>query len=99
MSRMSSGATLTVADLDVERVGSGPPVVLVHGSTVDARRTWRHQLALAERWTLCVPNRPGFGSTPPLARGDFALEAPLVEAFLRRAEARRRNAGAYSGER
>ena len=79
---MRSAAAVTVADLDVVRAGSGPPVVLVHGSIVDARRTWRHQLALAERWTLCVPNRPGFGASPPLARGDFALEAPLIAELL-----------------
>ena len=30
-------------------------MVLVHGSIVDARRTWRHQFELAERFTLVVP--------------------------------------------
>lgn len=71
-----------VSALDVERVGSGPPVVLVPGSVVDARRTWRSQLALAERWELHIPNRPGFGESPPLERGDFELEAPLVAELL-----------------
>jgi len=74
--------TVTAADLDVELVGSGPKVVLVHGSIVDARRTWRHQLPLAERWTLCLPNRPGFAGSPPLPRGDFEVEAPLVAELL-----------------
>src|SRR5438874_3752390 len=69
-------------DLDVETIGSGPRVVLVHGSVVDARRTWRHQLVLAERWTLCLPNRPGFAGSPPLPRGDFEAEAPLVAELL-----------------
>jgi pimeloyl-ACP methyl ester carboxylesterase len=73
---------VTVADLDVEQLGSGPPVVLVHGSVVDARRTWRLQRELAERWTLWMPNRPGFGASPPLERGDFELEAPLVADLL-----------------
>src|SRR5207237_3782162 len=59
-----------------------PRVVLVHGSIVDARRTWRHQLPLAERWTLCLPNRPGFAGSPPLPRGDFEVEAPLVAELL-----------------
>ena len=54
---------MRAADLDVERVGSGPLVVLVHGSIVDARRTWRAQFSLAERWSLCLPNRPGFGGS------------------------------------
>jgi pimeloyl-ACP methyl ester carboxylesterase len=70
------------ADLDVERVGSGPPVLLVHGSIVDARRTWRKQYALADRWSLTLPNRPGFASSPPLERNDFELEAPMVAALL-----------------
>jgi pimeloyl-ACP methyl ester carboxylesterase len=73
---------LNAADLQVTRVGSGPPVVFVHGSVVAADRTWRHQLALAERWSLVLPNRPGFRASPPLARGDFESEAPLVAELL-----------------
>ena len=73
---------ITAADLDVEVVGAGPRVVLVHGSIVDARRTWRHQMPLAERWTLCLPNRPGFAGSPPLPRGDFEAEAPLIADLL-----------------
>jgi len=69
-------------DLDVAYVGSGPPVVLVHGSVVGAKRTWRHQLPLAEHWALCLPNRPGFADSPPLARGDFEAEAPLIAELL-----------------
>ena len=73
---------MRAADLDVERLGSGPPVVLVHGSIVEARRTWRHQLELADEWTLVLPNRPGFGGSPPLERGDFEAEAPLIAELL-----------------
>ena len=73
---------LSAKDLDVRRLGSGPPVVLVHGSVVGAERTWRRQLELAREWSLIVPNRPGFGASPPLARGDFELEAPLVAELL-----------------
>ncbi len=69
-------------DLDVARHGSGPRVVLVHGSVVGAERTWRRQLSLAERWALVLPNRPGFATSPPLARGNFELEAPLVAELL-----------------
>jgi pimeloyl-ACP methyl ester carboxylesterase len=74
--------SLTAADLDVSSLGGGPPVVLAHGSVVGAARTWRHQLPLAERWTLLLPNRPGFGESPPLERGDFELEAPLIAELL-----------------
>jgi anti-anti-sigma factor len=66
----------------VTRAGHGPPVLLVHGSVVGADRTWRHQLDLAESWRLILPNRPGFGASPPLARGDFEAEAPLVAELL-----------------
>lgn len=69
-------------ELSVTRLGSGPRVVLVHGSVVGAARTWRHQLPLAEQWTLELPDRPGFGASPPLARGDFEAEAPLVAELL-----------------
>jgi pimeloyl-ACP methyl ester carboxylesterase len=70
------------ADLDVLVTGSGPRVVLAGGSIVDAPRTWRRQLALAERYTLVVPNRPGFGTSPPLERPDFEQEAPLIAELL-----------------
>jgi pimeloyl-ACP methyl ester carboxylesterase len=69
-------------DLDVARHGQGPRVVLVHGSVVGAQRTWRHQLSLGDRWTLVLPNRPGFAASPPLARGDFEVEAPLIAELL-----------------
>ena len=73
---------LSAADLEVERPGAGPAVLFVHGSVVGAARTWRHQLPLAERWSLILPNRPGFGASPPLPRGDFAAEAPLFAELL-----------------
>jgi pimeloyl-ACP methyl ester carboxylesterase len=73
---------LTAAELDVLTLGDGPRVVLVHGSIVDGRRTWHNQLELAQRWSLVVPNRPGFGASPPLARNDFDAEAPLVAELL-----------------
>jgi pimeloyl-ACP methyl ester carboxylesterase len=69
--------------LHVERLGEGPPVLLVHGSVTGARLTWREQLPLAERWTLLLVDRPGFGASPPSAgRVDFAADAPLVAEAL-----------------
>ena len=73
---------LSAADLDVERLGQGPPVVFVHGSIVGPRQTWRAQRELAAHWTLILPHRPGFGASPPLARGDFEAEAPLIAELL-----------------
>jgi pimeloyl-ACP methyl ester carboxylesterase len=79
---MGASGALSARDLEVTRVGSGPPVLLVHGSVVGAGRTWRQQLALAEQWSLSLPNRPGFGASPPLPRGDFEAEAPLFAELL-----------------
>ncbi len=73
---------LSARDLDVVTTGSGPRVVFVHGSIVDASRTWRQQEDLAERWTLVLPNRPGFAGSPPLERPDFEVEAPLIAELL-----------------
>jgi pimeloyl-ACP methyl ester carboxylesterase len=72
----------TAADLEVVRVGDGAPVLFVHGSVVGAERTWAKQRPLAERWTLILPNRPGFGASPPLERNDFEAEAPLFAELL-----------------
>jgi pimeloyl-ACP methyl ester carboxylesterase len=71
-------------ELDVDRHGSGPVVLFVHGSVVGAARTWRHQLPLAGEWSLLLVNRPGFAGSPPLARGDFEAEAPMVAELCER---------------
>jgi pimeloyl-ACP methyl ester carboxylesterase len=71
-----------VTKLHVERWGEGPPVLLVHGSVGDGPGTWAEQRPLAERWTLTVPDRPGFGENPPVERVDFDVDAPLVAELL-----------------
>jgi pimeloyl-ACP methyl ester carboxylesterase len=71
----------SAGELDVTFIGTGPTVVLVHGS-VFGRRTWHRQRELGKNWTLSLPNRPGFGASPPLARGDFEAEAPLIAELL-----------------
>jgi pimeloyl-ACP methyl ester carboxylesterase len=71
-----------LTELHVERWGEGPPVLLVHGAVADGRATWREQRPLAERWTLTVPDRPGFGENPPVERVDFDVDAPLVAELL-----------------
>lgn len=73
---------LRTADLEVERIGDGPPILLVHGSIVGPQQTWRAQYELAARWTLILPHRPGFGGSPPLPHGDFEAEAPLIAELL-----------------
>lgn len=75
-------STVRTEELDVARSGAGQSLVLLHGSVVGAARTWRHQQALAQSFQLTLPNRPGFGASPPLARGDFEAEAPLFAPLL-----------------
>jgi pimeloyl-ACP methyl ester carboxylesterase len=73
---------LAAADLEVERLGAGTPVLFVHGSVVGPELTWRRQRPLAARWSLILPSRPGFGASPPLPRNDFEAEAPLFSELL-----------------
>jgi pimeloyl-ACP methyl ester carboxylesterase len=73
---------LTAGELEVERLGDGAPILFVHGAVVGAATTWRKQRELAKRWRLILPNRPGFGASPPLERNDFEVEAPLFAELL-----------------
>jgi pimeloyl-ACP methyl ester carboxylesterase len=66
----------------VETVGSGPRVVLVHGSIGGGWTTWWAQRPLAERFTLVVPDRPGTPPNPPVDHVDFEEQAPLVAGLL-----------------
>jgi pimeloyl-ACP methyl ester carboxylesterase len=66
----------------VERLGEGPPVLFIHGDIVGPSLTWRKQRELAERWSLMIPSRPGFGESPPLERNDFEVEAPIFAELL-----------------
>src|SRR3954468_6986551 len=68
--------------LAVERLGGGPPILFIHGDIVGPSLTWRKQRELAERWTLVIPSRPGFGGSPPLERNDFEVEAPMFAELL-----------------
>jgi pimeloyl-ACP methyl ester carboxylesterase len=68
--------------LAVERLGEGPPVLFIHGDVVGPDLTWRKQHELAERWSLTIPSRPGFGQSPALERNDFELEAPMFAELL-----------------
>jgi pimeloyl-ACP methyl ester carboxylesterase len=67
--------------VSVERLGSGPRVVLVHGS-VTGPETWSRQRPLAARWTLELVTRPGFWPLEPVPRVDFEADAPLVAEAL-----------------
>ena len=51
--RLRAWASMRAADLDVERLGEGPPIVLVHGSIVGAERTWRAAARAGRRAGRC----------------------------------------------
>jgi len=65
----------------VRRTGSGPPVVLVHGS-IQNSSTWTPQLRLAREFTLVLPDRPGYPPNPPLAAIDFDVQAGQMAELL-----------------
>src|ERR687886_869085 len=74
--------TLYARGVHVETVGSGPRVVLVHGSVGSGWSTFWAQRPLEERFTLVVPDRPGTPPNPPVEHVDFEEQAPLVAELL-----------------
>jgi pimeloyl-ACP methyl ester carboxylesterase len=73
-------------EIAFERVGEGPPLVLVHGAAVDSRM-WRPQLtALADEFAVVAWDEPGAGRSSDVP-AEFALAdyanclAALIEAL------------------
>ncbi len=66
--------------MHVETVGSGPRLVLVHGS--GGNTGWPGQRDLADRYTLVMPTRTGYPPNPPLERIDFEQQAEELHALL-----------------
>jgi pimeloyl-ACP methyl ester carboxylesterase len=59
-------------EIAYERVGEGPPLVLVHGAVADGRM-WRPQLAaLADEFTVVAWDEPGAGRSSDVP-ADFGL--------------------------
>ena len=68
--------------MHVERLGSGPRLVLVHGSVAPGWLTWNAQKPLAERFELVVPIRSGYPPNPPLDAIDFETQAEEIGALI-----------------
>jgi pimeloyl-ACP methyl ester carboxylesterase len=59
-----------------------PRLVLLHGSVTNAALSWSGQAALAARFELVLPNRPGFPPNPPVERVDFDTDAGWLEGVV-----------------
>jgi pimeloyl-ACP methyl ester carboxylesterase len=68
--------------MHVETLGSGPRIVLVHGSVAPGWMTWNAQKPLADRFTLVVPVRSGYPPNPPLESIDFEDQAAELRELL-----------------
>lgn len=68
--------------MHVDVLGSGPRLVLVHGSVVYGLDAWQAQLPLSERFTLVVPTRSGYPPNPPVESTDFDEQAATLSEVL-----------------
>ncbi len=68
-----TGRACTLALVHVETAGSGPRLVLLHGS--GGNSGWLAQRDLTDRYTLVMPTRTGYPPNPPLPRIDFEKQA------------------------
>jgi pimeloyl-ACP methyl ester carboxylesterase len=69
--------------LFARRVGQGPRIVLLHGGVSVAEFTWREQLPLAERFTLVIVERAGYGRSDSISAGeDLDADGRLVPELL-----------------
>jgi pimeloyl-ACP methyl ester carboxylesterase len=74
-----TGLPCTLPEVHVETLGSGPRLVLVHGS---GRTGWPLQRPLGERYTLMMPTRSGYPPNPPQDWIDFEVQADELAALL-----------------
>jgi pimeloyl-ACP methyl ester carboxylesterase len=72
-----TGPTSAVGSpLHVQRIGRlGPTVLLVHGDTPAAGNAWLPQRPLRDRHRLLIPDRFGFGASPPTDGLDADVDA------------------------
>jgi pimeloyl-ACP methyl ester carboxylesterase len=73
--------SFSLVTFHVRRIGSGPALVLVHGS-IQNSVTWAGQMGLVREYTLVLPDRPGYAPNAPLERIDFDEQAAEVASLL-----------------
>lgn len=79
--------TLGVGDnvMSYEDYGSGPVVVLIHGSPGNSKAWLRVGERLADRYRIIAPDLPGYGATTPQSSGaapDTTHAVELIEALV-----------------
>ena len=75
---------LDAGDVHYEVIGSGPPVILIHGWT-QAWNTWRTTLESFEgQYRMYAPDLWGFGESEKLIRESFEVEdfIDLIPEFM-----------------
>ena len=75
---LSLGVTLRAADittLELERDTGRDDRSQTAAATSGGSTTWKAQYPLADRWTLLVLDRRGFGESPPADGDDFEVDA------------------------
>src|SRR4030043_2429098 len=69
-------------DVRYYTAGRGEPLVVVHGGGGDARTWLKNVEALADKYTVYVPDLPGFGGSQPLDGHYYIPElAEFVDGF------------------
>jgi pimeloyl-ACP methyl ester carboxylesterase len=72
-----------VSDLFVEVHGSGPRVILAHGSLATGSEEWEAQLPLAEQgFRLVVLDRRGYGRSPAADGEDFLRDGEDIASLM-----------------
>jgi pimeloyl-ACP methyl ester carboxylesterase len=79
----TSSAGLGVVEWSLRRVGSGPPLLLIHG-LMTTGYSWRYVVdALAEHFTVFIPDLPGAGRTvTPEGRLSPGVMADAIAALI-----------------
>jgi pimeloyl-ACP methyl ester carboxylesterase len=70
-----------MTDLYAKVLGRGTPVVFVHGSGTSSD-SWAKQLPLARSYKLIIPDRRGYGRSPPSAYIDYETDASDIANLL-----------------